>query len=77
MVNTLLDPLQSNYNVSALGLIGDKLSYLPNNSEAKSYPQGQPGEEPIYERRADIYGRLPFGTRLHGEIRQVKSFNEI
>jgi len=55
----------------ALGLIGDKLSYLPNNSEAKSYPQSQPGEEPIYERRADIYGRLPFGTRLQGEIRQV------
>jgi len=47
------------------------LNYLPQNPEQKVYPSNQHNQEPIYERRADLYGRLPFGTRLQGEIRQV------
>jgi len=55
----------------AHGILGDKLNYLPQNPEQRNYPPSQHNQEPIYERRADLYGRLPFGTRLQGEIRQV------
>ena len=58
-------------SIIALGILGDKLNYLPQNQEQRNYPPTQHNQEPIYERRADLYGRLPFGTRLGGEIRQV------
>merc|ERR1719369_1074634 len=42
---------------------GDKQMYQPRHESQH--------EEPIYSRGQGVYGRLPYGIRLQGEIREV------
>ena len=37
-----------------MGILGDKLSYLPGEPQPQPQPQHQPQQEPLYERRADM-----------------------
>ena len=47
-----------------MGILGDKLSYLPGEGVSM-------GQEPIYERRGDIVIRQQQYRPLHPEHRQV------